>query len=481
MLLRVSSKGKRFSHERPFQLIKRPAAAAIGVVVAAGILAGQASPRPGTTLTDEHLFDDSALQRIELQVNERDWNALRENFTLNTYYPATLLWKGETARNVGIRSRGSGTRSGTKPGILVDFDRYVTGGRFLGLAALVLDNHLQDPSAMREAVTMAVHAKVGVPAPREAPAALYVNGAFLGIYTLVENLDEVAMGRLFSSQPGDGPTIPGRPRSATGVRREGRGVPPSPPAQAAVLRGAAPGAPPAALPTGFLFEYNWLDYFWGTYPGPELDLYAAMLEPETREDEPLETTHRPIEAMFREINESADDQFVERVGQHLDLQLLVKLAAVQNYLAEWDGVVGAWGLNNFYLYRPAGGGAHVIIPWDEDYTFYDPGWRIDQEFERNVLMRRAMAVPELRQLFIRTIDEVAAIVESRVAGDGLGWLENEIARRAELVRRLMREDRVKPFSNEDFENAVAYNLDFARRRPAIVRQQLQRFAASGSR
>jgi len=33
-------------------------------------------------------------------VSERDWNTLRENYLQNTYYPATLVWQGQTVRNV---------------------------------------------------------------------------------------------------------------------------------------------------------------------------------------------------------------------------------------------------------------------------------------------------------------------------------------------------------------------------------------------
>ena len=38
--------------------------------------------------------------------------------------PADVTWNGITVHNVGIRSRGLGSRSSTKPGLRVDFDRY---------------------------------------------------------------------------------------------------------------------------------------------------------------------------------------------------------------------------------------------------------------------------------------------------------------------------------------------------------------------
>lgn len=53
-------------------------------------------------------------------------------------------------RNAGIRSRGRGSRSGTKPGLRVDFDRYASDQTFLGLKSFILDNLTQDPSGVHE-------------------------------------------------------------------------------------------------------------------------------------------------------------------------------------------------------------------------------------------------------------------------------------------------------------------------------------------
>ena len=50
-------------------------------------------------------------------MNEADWDKLKAAFQENTYYPADVTWNGQTVRNVGIRSRGLGSRSATKPGL----------------------------------------------------------------------------------------------------------------------------------------------------------------------------------------------------------------------------------------------------------------------------------------------------------------------------------------------------------------------------
>ena len=65
-------------------------------------------------------------------LNSADWEKLKQNFRSNDYYPADVVFNGETARNVGIRSRGLGSRSDRKPGLRVDMNRYADGQTFLG-------------------------------------------------------------------------------------------------------------------------------------------------------------------------------------------------------------------------------------------------------------------------------------------------------------------------------------------------------------
>ena len=153
----------------------------------------------GRAQSTDDLFNPETLQRIDLELHSADWSKLKENFQNNTYYPADLLWNGQTVRNVGIRSRGLGSRNAHKPGLKVDFDQYSTGEKFLGLKSLVLDNLTQDPSGIHETVTMRFLARLGIPAPREAHVRLYVKDQYIGLYAVVESIDKELLARVFGS------------------------------------------------------------------------------------------------------------------------------------------------------------------------------------------------------------------------------------------------------------------------------------------
>ena len=97
------------------------------------------------------LFDDGRVHDIELTVDDADWSALRRDFLLNTYYRAAFSSDGQALPVVGIRSRGSGSRSPEKPNLLVAFDRYDKTAKLFGLPGVVLKANNQDASLLRPA------------------------------------------------------------------------------------------------------------------------------------------------------------------------------------------------------------------------------------------------------------------------------------------------------------------------------------------
>src|SRR4029078_6646585 len=124
-----------------------------------------------------------------LFVNTRDLADLRAHYQENTYYPADMQWGSVRLRNIGIRSRGIGSRSAPKLNLRLDFNRYVSGQRFADVQSLQLDNLVQDPSMVRDATAMAFYARMGLPASRESFTRVYINDVYEGLYAIVESID----------------------------------------------------------------------------------------------------------------------------------------------------------------------------------------------------------------------------------------------------------------------------------------------------
>ena len=376
----------------------------------------------------EDLFNTAALQRIDLLLNSRDWEKLKANFQENEYYPADLRWNGLTVRNLGIRSRGLGSRSGTKPGLRVDFNRYSSGQTFLGFGSMILDNLTQDPSGLRERVAMRFYERMGLPAPREAHAVLFVNNEYAGLYAVVESIDKDFLRRVFGGVEGN-------------IENDGH-----------------------------LFEYKWLAEWFFSYPGDNLDAYAPFFDPVTHENASAVELYAPLEAMFRAMNESSDAVFMETVGAYLDLPLFMRHVAVQSFLAQWDGILGYAGANNFYLYRFENSSRSQFIAWDEDNAFRAADFPILEGHDRNVLMRRAMSVPGLRAVYFDAL-RAAAASAAEPTGD-VSWLEQEIQQQRSIVDAAMWADALKPYTNEEYAAAADALVEFARVRPAFVDTQI---------
>lgn len=376
------------------------------------------------------LFSSTELQRIDLWVHSTDWAKLKAEFQTNTYYPADMTWNGITVRNAGIRSRGRGSRSPHKPGLRVDFDRYTTAQRFIGLKSLVLDNVTQDPSGVHETVSMAFYARAGIPAPREIHTRLYVNNEYAGLYVIVESVDKDLLARVFGAIGDD------------------------------------------TQNDGYLYEFKWSDEWKFSYLGDRLSEYKLRFEATTHESKSDEELYRPIETLVRVANNTPLERLVTELSPRLDLAAAIRFIAAQVFLAETDGFLGGFGINNLYLYRLEHSDVHVFIAWDADNTFYHPKYPTNSGINDNMLMRALMAIPEYQAMFLSELRRNVELAE------GDDWLATEIIRQLQRVDAAMKEDPSKPYSNNVYEGKAGEMLGFARARIAFVKCELERGAGN---
>jgi hypothetical protein len=279
---------------------------------------------------------------------------------------------------------------------------------------------------------MKTYRAMGLKAPRMAPAALYINNAYFGFYTLTEEIDEAFLASVFGES------------------------------------------------SGYLFEYRWSSYYYFGYLGSALAPYAALWAPRTRTTESQGSLYQPVEAMIRSINDASGENFVAAVSQYTDLNVFMRLVAVQAAIAEADGLLGSWAVNNHFLYRMGGSTLHDFIPWDASSSLHALDYPLHVGHDENVLMRRALTVPALTLLYYDTLVATANLFDQADGAGGPGqaapgWLEREASRLLELIRPAMLADQVKPFTNAEFEAGAEEVLTFTRIRGEFVRWEARRF------
>jgi spore coat protein CotH len=349
-----------------------------------------------------------------------------------------------TIKNAGIRSRGNGSRRENKPGLRFDADRYSAEQTFLGMKSFVLDNLVQDASMIKERIAMLFFRRMGLPAPRETHVRLFINDEFVGLYAAVESIDKTFLGRTFGADDHGG-----------------------------------------TQNDGFLFEYDYLGEYRFEHRGEDLTQYA-MFKPQTREKDAAAEIWGPIESMIQAINETPDNQFVSTVSTYLDLNMFARYTGIENFLAEWDGLLGAAGMNNFYFYRFEDRTQSQWLAWDKDNTFRATDYPILQGIGENVLARRALAFPSLMNGYLDTLIESAASAAEpdaetveEFSEEGLpvarpGWLEREVLREYTQIRDIALADPVKAYTNEEFEAEIQRLMAFARERSTFVRTEVEK-------
>ena len=370
---------------------------------------------PAAARAADPMFDQSRLHECRLDLDAADWSALRANFQTNQYYSANLTIDGETIRQVGIRSRGAGSRSGEKPGLKVDFNKYVSGQEFHGYKSVVLDNVTQDPSMMRELLASSVFEAVGIAAPQISFCRLNINSEFWGLYTLIEAVSKPFLKARLGEE------------------------------------------------SGTLYDYEYTTDYRFTYLGDGMSPYAPVpFEPQTNENK-LDTGRADF---IKAINQTPQSGYAAAMEAYIDVKKFLTHVAVENACAEYDGIVGQFGLNNFYLYQYGGQKKFVFIPWDKDTSFQAAEWPVQQRMDSNEFTKRLMLDPAMKSYYE---SEVKRIATSFV---NTAFLNPKIDQFANLIRPSVVADTHKPFSVADFESTVAFLKAVAAVRPGNVAAQV---------
>jgi CotH kinase protein len=220
-------------------------------------------------------------------------------------------------QTVGIRLKGSELGSfrplSGKAAFKIKFKQF-GGPKFLGLKKMTLNNMVEDPSMIHEALTYTAFRELGIPAPRTGYTFLRVNGQPYGVYLDIETVDDVALKRIFGSFDEE---------------------------------------------TQHLYE---AEYHTDVVPGGAGDYEV---------DEGDETNREDLEALIAAVNGSSPASFSARVASVADLEEMTLFWAIEKYIGRWDGYAGKAGAeqpNNYYLFSEPSG-RFQMLPWGSDETW----------------------------------------------------------------------------------------------------------------
>lgn len=169
----------------------------IACVVGLALLASSTVAMAALVPSPNPLFTGDAVHEIHLEFSQADWwqqlTANYENFDDPPYLPATFVWGTTQLDSIGVRFKGNSSYwsyYGQKKSFKLDLDEFIAGQEIAGLDKLNLNNCFLDPSLVREKCAYELAAALGMAAGRTNYAAVYINGAYWGLYLLVEQQDQ---------------------------------------------------------------------------------------------------------------------------------------------------------------------------------------------------------------------------------------------------------------------------------------------------
>lgn len=273
------------------------------------------------------LFHPDSLYHFEVTVEDSSWDWLNRHVVDEEYVPAKVKVRGQEFRNVGIRYKGAygtlrlcfdgaGKLICEKLSLKLSFDEYEKKQKFQGLKRLNFHSMSRDPTKLHDRLANHLFREMGIPSARSAHATLSVNGKSLGLFALLEQIDEEFVESRF-------------PRSGDGN----------------------------------LYKEVWPQ---SLEPAP----YLAALENNKKSGDAT-----PMIRFARKLRSITVDNHKNMLDSSVDVDYLLRYLAVDQVITNWDGATtfycsgGQCRPHNLYWYQEESSGKLWLIPWDLDATF----------------------------------------------------------------------------------------------------------------
>ncbi len=311
--------------------------------------------------------------RMNLQGQEGKRNGLAAAMGVEfDYVKADLELAGQKFTNVAVRYKGNGTwmmsQGQLKRSLKVDLNEFVKGQKIAGISKLNFHNAVTDGSWMNEVLSHRFYADAGVPAPRTAYAKVYVtvpgkhDRQYLGLYSLVENIDDNFTKDRFGSSKG------------------------------AIFKPVTPEL------FGDLGD-NW-------------ENYKQTYDPK---DEPSAADAQRVIAFAKLVSHASDEEFAAKLPEYFDLDQFARYMAATVWLSTLDSILGIG--QNYYMYLDHKSRKFQFFPWDLDHSF-GQFFLMGSQDQRNELsihkpwrgqirfLDRVFKVEAFKELYLARIKEI---------------------------------------------------------------------------
>ena len=373
-------------------------------------------PAPAWIDGEALIFDPDWIAEVSIRLDEEDWEVLRyqtRSFEdvlcatappVNpfTYFKGDIVVDGIKVKNVGIRKKCFfGSCDEIRPSLKISFNQYVRGQRFFGLRRITLNNAKSDPSKIKQCLGYWLMERGGVPAPRCNFAHVTVNGMDKGLYVNLESIKTEMLTRYFDDTRGN------------------------------LYEGALSD-----------FQPDWV----------------ATFQKKTNETNP---DRSDLDEMVN-VCALPDDEFVDELERHIDLDAYYDFWVMEVLIAHWDGYA-SFNHNNYYIYNSPETGRFHFFPWGIDGILYLDNREgiIHSVFADAIIPHRLYKIPETQDRYINLLREKLATV----------WNEDVIISEIDRMESLI-SPYVHPNDTPNLQARINDVRNFVRDNPAAIRAEI---------
>jgi spore coat protein H len=331
-------------------------------------------PEPG------FVFDDAEVPRIDITISQTNLQELYANPESNLEYYATFSYtRGDSTEgplDIGLRFRGDSIRLNEKKSFRISFNSLDPGFDYHGIEKMNLNAEANDPSLVRSKLGHDLYRYLGVVAQRSNHVLLYINNQYYGVYLNTEHVDERFVKSRFDNNDGN----------------------------------------------LFICQTD-ADL---VYLGPTQDFYKLEVGGdqvyELRTNEKWDD-YGDLEQLIYILNHHTGTELKNKLERVLNVQLFLKIMALDVMSGSWDGYVG--NSNNFYLYRDQATGRFEYIPYNLENSsgidFLGVDWsdRSIYSWNRNAspLYTNLLLIDEYKQQYTSYIKTLADYLNSTSLSD----------------------------------------------------------------
>lgn len=246
---------------------------------------------------------NAQIKEFFLTCNPTDFEYIYDNYEQDIYIPATLEFDGTVWSNVSIRIRGDGSRVYPKKSLKLRFNE---GAYIDGRSSLNLNAEWEDQSYIQQFLASRIMQESGQYCFDTEHVRLYLNGSFLGLYLLIEAVDE----RYFQV----------------------RGLDPNGATYKAALDGSS------------LSVFDQPQFHWEQKTGPDVNMADLQL-------------------LIDQMNAASQESYGEFVNQVFEREEVVNIIALNVLLS-----LGSTYYHNYFMHHEPSANKWMMLPWDMDKT-----------------------------------------------------------------------------------------------------------------